>query len=877
MMGWGAGYSEIIKENKLFEQYYREQKIVPEGEFEHFMETLREPLPATFRITGYKSHAKEILHCLKKYFKEVQDIEIDGQKIEAPQALSWYPDELAWHTNMSRKIIRKSPLLEKFHQFLVSETESGNISRQEAVSMIPPLLLKIEPHHKILDMCAAPGSKTAQLIEMLHSDMDVPFPEGFVIANDVDNKRCYLLVHQAKRLNSPCIMVINHDASNIPRFQVDCDGKKDILFYDRILCDVPCSGDGTMRKNIDVWKKWTTSNSLQLHGLQLRIAVRGVEQLAVGGRMVYSTCSLNPVEDEAVIASLLEKSEGALELADASADLPGLKWMPGITSWKVMTRTGEWYSDWSEVPVSRHTQIRPTMFPPTDREKLKEMKLERCMRILPHHQNTGGFFVAVLVKKAAMPWNRRYPKVEELKRPCLTAATALTNPFWNLRHRDLNAMPSDEATPSDPGPGAEPPASTLAGAEALEDLPHAEEDAGSADLESASVDPELGECPQEATSGKDGWSVAVLQFLRFSSLLSSVSLPIPDVSIPILGFPPPSKKMKLFGFKEDPFVFLAEDDPVFAPIQNFYNLSPSFPKPCVLTRTHEGKKRHLYMVSKELRNVLLNNSERMKRYGQVFTDSVFSVSFGCLLVIKVINTGVKVWSRNNDGEQFGCAFRLAQEVRGTFAAVLCAWQWERRSDGIYTLFPYIGARIVNVSVEDIKVLLTQENPYLNKLESDAYAQAKKLGRSSWPCQGAPETEPPVPWPVCPLYSFSRDALLFPDRNPSMPQCPIELCGWRGKTSIRAFVPRNERLHYLRMVGVEVFQSKQGKGPEPAVEGEPVAAVPEDSGEMEVDGGEEEKEAETDTPSHGGADGGDGEKCSPSAGPHPGTQDEAVPS
>uniref|UniRef100_A0A8C9QQX8 tRNA (cytosine(34)-C(5))-methyltransferase n=1 Tax=Scleropages formosus TaxID=113540 RepID=A0A8C9QQX8_SCLFO len=731
--GWGAGYSEIIKENKLFEQYYREQKIVPEGEFEHFMETLREPLPATFRITGYKSHAKEILHCLKKYFKEVQDIEIDGQKIEAPQALSWYPDELAWHTNMSRKIIRKSPLLEKFHQFLVSETESGNISRQEAVSMIPPLLLKIEPHHKILDMCAAPGSKTAQLIEMLHSDMDVPFPEGFVIANDVDNKRCYLLVHQAKRLNSPCIMVINHDASNIPRFQVDCDGKKDILFYDRILCDVPCSGDGTMRKNIDVWKKWTTSNSLQLHGLQLRIAVRGVEQLAVGGRMVYSTCSLNPVEDEAVIASLLEKSEGALELADASADLPGLKWMPGITSWKVMTRTGEWYSDWSEVPVSRHTQIRPTMFPPTDREKLKEMKLERCMRILPHHQNTGGFFVAVLVKKAAMPWNRRYPK---------------------------------------------PPASTLAGAEALEDLPHAEEDAGSADLESASVDPELGECPQEATSGKDG----------------------------VCG-PPPSKKMKLFGFKEDPFVFLAEDDPVFAPIQNFYNLSPSFPKPCVLTRTHEGKKRHLYMVSKELRNVLLNNSERMK----------------------VINTGVKVWSRNNDGEQFGCAFRLAQE-------------------GIYTLFPYIGARIVNVSVEDIKVLLTQENPYLNKLESDA----------------------------TPLF-YSGDALLFPDRNPSMPQCPIELCGWRGKTSIRAFVPRNERLHYLRMVGVEVFQSKQGKGPEPAVEGEPVAAVPEDSGEMEVDGGEEEKVAETDTPSHGGADGGDGEKCSPSAGPHPGTQDEAVPS
>lgn len=65
-------------------------------------------------------------------------------------------------------------------------------------------------------------------------------PEGFVIANDVDNKRCYLLVHQAKRLNSPCIMVVNHDASCIPTLNINADGRKDILFYDRILCDVPC-------------------------------------------------------------------------------------------------------------------------------------------------------------------------------------------------------------------------------------------------------------------------------------------------------------------------------------------------------------------------------------------------------------------------------------------------------------------------------------------------------------------------------------------------------------------------------------------------------------------------------------------------------------
>uniref|UniRef100_A0ACB8EBX9 tRNA (Cytosine(34)-C(5))-methyltransferase n=1 Tax=Sphaerodactylus townsendi TaxID=933632 RepID=A0ACB8EBX9_9SAUR len=536
--GWPeGGYADIVKENALFERYYRALGLVPAGEWARFMAALREPLPATLRITGYKSHAKEILHCLKnKYFKELENQVVDGQTIEMPQPLSWYPEELAWHTNLSRKVLRKSPQLEKFHHFLVSETESGNISRQEAVSMIPPLLLDVQPHHKILDMCAAPGSKTAQLIEMLHADMSVPFPEGFIIANDVDNKRCYLLVHQAKRLSSPCIMVVNHDASSIPNLQITMSGRKEILFYDRILCDVPCSGDGTMRKNIDVWKKWTTQNSLQLHGLQLRIATRGVEQLAEGGRMVYSTCSLNPVENEAVIASLLEKSEGALELADVSSELPGLKRMSGVMQWKVMTKDGQWFEDWKAVPSSRHTQIRPTMFPLKDEEKLKALNLERCLRILPHHQNTGGFFVAVLIKKSAMPWNRRPPKLP-------LALKVKPEPQPSV------------AVSSETGEG-----DVVTEAKGEDSL-----------------------AKESAESKKDG----------------------------VCG-PPPTKKMKLFGFKEDPFVFLSEEDPLFSPIQTFYALDPSFPRINLLTRTQEGKKKQLYMVSKEIRDVLLNNSERLK-------------------------------------------------------------------------------------------------------------------------------------------------------------------------------------------------------------------------------------------------------------------------
>lgn len=211
--------------------------------------------------------------------------------------------------------------------------------------------------------------------------------------------------------------------------------------------------------------------------------------------------------------------------------------------------------------------------------------------------------------------------------------------------------------------------------------------------------------------------------------------------------PPPSKKMKLFGFKEDPFVFIPEDDPLFPPIEKFYALAPSFPRMNLLTRTTEGKKRQLYMVSKELRNVLLNNSEKMK----------------------VINTGIKVWCRNNSGEEFDCAFRLAQE-------------------GIYTLYPFINSRIITVSMEDVKILLTQENPFFRKLSSETYSQAKDLAKGSIVLKYEPDSA-----------------------NPDALQCPIVLCGWRGKASIRTFVPKNERLHYLRMMGLEVSGEKKKEG------------------------------------------------------------------
>lgn len=344
------------------------------------------------------------------YVSGVQEISIsnEGDDVDMnmrPTPLPWYPGELAWQLELTRKDIRRSEKLFKLHNFLIAETKSGNISRQEAVSMIPPLVLDVKSHHKVLDMCAAPGSKTAQIIEAIHSDGIGKIPKGFVIANDVDNKRCYMLVHQAKRLNSPCCLITNAEAGQFPNLFVKQDNSEDLklLKFDRILADVPCSGDGTMRKNPDIWLKWMPNHANGLHGVQYRIARRGAEMLEVGGRMVYSTCSLNPIENEAVLIRLLKESEGALKLIDVSDNLKGLKYNGGVKYWEPCSKDMQFYKSFEEVPKEYQTTVYKELFPPSS-DEVDKYNLQHCIRVLPHQQNTGAFFVSVLEKTRLMPW-----------------------------------------------------------------------------------------------------------------------------------------------------------------------------------------------------------------------------------------------------------------------------------------------------------------------------------------------------------------------------------------------------------------------------------------------------------------------------------------
>jgi NOL1/NOP2/sun family putative RNA methylase len=229
---------------------------------------------------------------------------------------------------------------------------AGLAHAQEEASQLPVTLLDLAPGQRVLDLCAAPGGKTAQIAFALGN-------RGTLVANDLAAERIKALVGNLDRLGIVNTTVTRGDGANFPT----AAGQ-----FDRILVDAPCSSEGTLRRNPDRAADLDVALSERLAARQRALLRKAVQRCRPGGRIVYSTCTFAPEENELVVADILAEQGGRLRLC--AAEVPGLKTAPGVTAWAGRT-------------------LDPS--------------LAQCLRLWPHDNDTGGFFVAVLEKDPTAP------------------------------------------------------------------------------------------------------------------------------------------------------------------------------------------------------------------------------------------------------------------------------------------------------------------------------------------------------------------------------------------------------------------------------------------------------------------------------------------
>ena len=169
--------------------------------------------------------------------------------------------------------------------------EAGVYYLQEASAMAPVALLDPQPGEKVLDLCAAPGGKTTQIAGRMGG-------EGFLLCNEINPKRAKILSRNIERMGVANALVTNeHPERLADRFPG---------FFDRVLVDAPCSGEGMFRKEEAAVTDWSQETVEMCARRQAEILHSAAQMLKPGGRLVYSTCTFAPEEDEWAVAAFLE-------------------------------------------------------------------------------------------------------------------------------------------------------------------------------------------------------------------------------------------------------------------------------------------------------------------------------------------------------------------------------------------------------------------------------------------------------------------------------------------------------------------------------------------------------------------------------------------
>ncbi len=285
-----------------------------------------------------QSYEKERYQALR-----VNPLKADRDVFEAAAPFTLRP--VAWEPNGFYYGKEAAPGKHPYHA-------AGVYYIQEPSAMAPAAYLDAQPGEKILDLCAAPGGKSTQIAAAMRG-------EGLLISNEIHPARAKILSENIERMGIRNAMVTNESPQSLAKvFEA---------YFDRIMVDAPCSGEGMFRKNADACDEWSPENVVLCAERQAEILECAASMLRPGGRMVYSTCTFAPEENEGTISQFLAKHP-EFEIADVM-HYPQMS--SGLAAWTSDPQPG----------------------------------LERTIRLFPHRVDGEGHYLAVLTKAGSVSEN----------------------------------------------------------------------------------------------------------------------------------------------------------------------------------------------------------------------------------------------------------------------------------------------------------------------------------------------------------------------------------------------------------------------------------------------------------------------------------------
>lgn len=303
----------------LFER--RMRQLLPDDEdFEKFERTVHTGPQNFIRCNTLKTPLEELLARLKK-------------KWEIEQPFPDFPEIILINSNLLPGELGNS-----------LEHLLGYYYIQEISSLMPVLALDTQQNELVLDLFAAPGSKTTQMAARMKN-------AGTIIANDLKIGRISVLVSNLEKCGVANTIVTRKDAVAL------CSQfAKNNFKFDKILLDAPCSGEGTLRSSPKMFLMWNEKVIRNFSRMQKKFLAVAVKCLKKGGTLVYSTCTHAPEENEEVVSFALENFPLEIE----TVNLP-LKCRAGILNWE---------------------------------DRIFNKGVEKSCRIYPHDNDSEGFFVA---------------------------------------------------------------------------------------------------------------------------------------------------------------------------------------------------------------------------------------------------------------------------------------------------------------------------------------------------------------------------------------------------------------------------------------------------------------------------------------------------